>query len=136
MSCVFCDIVAGKIPCKKVAENKNALAFLDISPLANGHTVIISKKHYSDWQNTPANVLADMVKLSQEVADKLSKSKYKPWGFNYLSNQGSIAGQAVFHVHLHVIPKYFKNQGFKLSHDKIEVDDIDKIAKVLKLSDK
>lgn len=133
MGCVFCDIVKGKLPCKKVAENKNALAFLDITPLANGHTVIISKKHYPDWQSTPTEVLKDMVDLSKEVADKISKSKYKPWGFNYLSNQGDIAGQAIFHVHLHVIPKYYKSQGFKLAHGDLATDDLDKVAKVLKI---
>lgn len=133
MSCVFCDIVAGKIPCKKVAENQNALAFLDISPLANGHIVIISKKHYANWQDTPIDVLKDMVELSKIVANKLEKSKYKPWGFNYLSNQGEIAGQAVFHVHLHVIPKYAKDKGFKLDYGEIEIEDIEKVAKELKL---
>lgn len=134
MSCVFCEIAEGKIPCKKVAENANALAFLDISPLANGHTVIISKKHYPNWQDTPLDVLKDMVELSKIVADKLEKSKYKPWGFNYLSNQGDIAGQAVFHVHLHVIPKYYAEQGYKMAHGEIVVDDIDKVAKELKIN--
>lgn len=131
MSCIFCDIAAGKAKCFKVAENKNALAFLDVSPLANGHTVIISKKHYPDWQSTPVNVLADMAALSVEVADKLEK-KLKPWGFNYISNQGKIAGQAILHVHFHVIPKYYKDQGYKLAHGKIIVDDVEKIAKKLK----
>ncbi len=131
MSCIFCDIAAGKVSCYKVAENKNALAFLDISPLSNGHTVIISKQHYPDWQATPLNVLHDMVDLSIEVADKLTK-KLKPWGFNYLSNQGTIASQAIFHVHFHVIPKYAKGQGFKLDCNKVNIDDVEKIAKKLK----
>lgn len=131
MSCIFCDIAAGKVKCYKVAENKNALAFLDISPLANGHTVIISKQHYPDWQATPLNVLHDMVDLSIEVADKLTK-KLKPWGFNYLSNQGAIASQAIMHVHFHVIPKYAKGQGFRLDCNKVNIDDVEKIAKKLK----
>lgn len=131
MSCIFCDIAAGKVPCYKLAENKNAIAFLDISPLSNGHTVIISKKHYPDWQATPANVLHDMVDLSQEVADLLTK-KLKPWGFNYLSNQGAIASQAIMHVHFHVIPKYAKGQGFRLDCNRVNIDDVEKIAKKLK----
>jgi len=133
MSCVFCDIVAGKIPCKKVAENDKALAFLDISPLSNGHTVIISKQHFANWQDTPLDVLTAMVELSKEVAAKLEKTKYKPYGFNYLSNQGDLAGQAVFHVHLHVIPKYYKDQGYKMAHGEIVVEDIEKVAKELKI---
>jgi len=131
MACIFCDIASGKAKCYKLAENKNALAFLDISPLANGHTVIISKKHYPDWQSTPLDVLKDMVDLSQEVANKIEK-KLKPWGFNYLSNQGKIAGQAILHVHLHVIPKYYKDQGFSFGHGQLKLDDVEKIAKKLK----
>lgn len=132
MSCIFCDIVEGKIPCYKVAENENALAFLDISPLANGHTVIISKQHYPDWQSTPINVLKDMVELSQEVTKILDKH-LKPWGYNYLSNQGKIAGQAILHVHLHVIPKHYKEQGFKLSHGEINVLPVEKVYKSLNI---
>ena len=130
MSCIFCDIVKGKCPCYKIAENKNALAFLDISPLANGHTVIISKKHYPDWQSTPISVLHDMVDLSQTVVALLDK-KLKPWGYNYLSNQGKLAGQAILHVHLHVIPKYYKSRGFKLSHGELVNEEVAKIAKKL-----
>lgn len=132
MSCIFCDIASGKAKCFKLAENKNALAFLDISPLADGHTVIISKKHYPNWQDTPTDVLKDMADLSKEVATILEK-KLKPWGFNYLSNQGDIAGQAVMHVHLHVIPKYYKGQGFKLGKGEIVTTEVEKIAKKLKI---
>lgn len=131
MSCIFCDIAAGKVQCYKLAENQHALAFLDISPLSNGHTVIISKQHYPDWQATPLNVLHDMVDLSVQVADLLTK-KLKPWGFNYISNQGKIASQEILHVHLHVIPKYVKGQGFRLDCNRVDIEDVAKIAKKLK----
>lgn len=131
-NCIFCKIASGKASCYKLAENDHAMAFLDANPIANGHTIIISKQHYPDWQSTPINVLNDMVVLSKKVIDILEK-KLKPWGFNYLSNQGKIAGQAILHVHLHVIPKYYKYQGFKLSHYDINVIPIAKIAKKLKI---
>ncbi|MBQ0045782.1 MAG: HIT domain-containing protein [Mycoplasma sp.] len=131
MSCIFCDIAAGKIKSYKIGENKSAIAILDNAPLANGHTLIISKKHYPDWQSTPLNVLHDMVDLSVEMADKLTK-KLKPWGFNYISNQGKIASQAILHVHFHVIPKYAAGQGFRLDCNRVNIEDVEKIAKKLK----
>ena len=130
--CIFCKIVNGNVPCYKLFENKYAIAFLDINPVSDGHTVIISKKHYPDWQSTPINVLNDMIVLSKKVTNIIEK-KIKPWGFNYLSNQGKIAGQVILHVHLHVIPKYYKYQGFRLSHYNVKVAPVAKIAKKLKI---
>lgn len=115
-----------------LAENEHAMAFLDANPISNGHTIIISKQHYPDWQSTPINVLNHIVALSKKVTEILEK-KLKPWGFNYLSNQGKIAGQAILHIHLHVIPKYYKYQGFKLSHYVINVAPIINVAKKLKI---
>lgn len=130
--CVFCQIVKKKIPSLIVAESKKSIALLDINPVSDGHTIIIPKKHYCDWQNTPLDVLVDIVKLSSKVIKILNKSlPIKPLGYNYVSNQGKIAGQQVFHFHLHVIPKYKENEGFKLNHGKIKVKKIDEIYKYL-----
>lgn len=132
MSCIFCDIVDKKIPAYVVGENENALAFLDINPMSDGHTVIISKKHYVNLRECPDNVLSDMIKLSKEVANKISDSKLKPWGFNYLSNDQEIAGQAVMHIHFHVIPKYGKNEGFIFKLGTHYVDEVEKIYNILR----
>ena len=131
MSCIFCDIVDKKIPAYVVGENQNALAFLDINPMSDGHTVIISKKHYANLRECPDDVLADMIKLTKEVANKISDSKLKPWGFNYLSNDQEIAGQAVMHIHFHVIPKYGKNEGFTFKLGTHYVDEVEKIYNIL-----
>ena len=129
-NCIFCQIVNKKSPAYIIAENKNALAFLDIHPVANGHTIIISKKHYVDWQHTPLNVLKDIVALSQEVVEKLD-NVFKPFGYNYISNQGSMASQVIFHVHFHVIPKYYYEQGFKIAHGEIKTQEVEKIYQQL-----
>lgn len=113
MNCVFCGIVDHVIDAKIIVETDKSLAFMDINPLADGHTVIISKKHYQYFSETPIDVLQDMIALCHKVANKIAKSSLKPWGFNYLCNEGKIAGQAVMHVHMHVIPKYGKDEGFK-----------------------
>lgn len=132
-NCVFCGIVEKKIPARIIAENQNAIAFLDVKPISDGHTVVISKKHYRNLQETPNDVLADMIALCKQVADKIDRSKLKPWGFNYLCNQGKIAGQVIMHVHMHVIPKYGTNEGFKfgLADNKFVNPDLDKIEKII-----
>ncbi|MDE6477142.1 MAG: HIT domain-containing protein [Mycoplasmoidaceae bacterium] len=78
MSCIFCDIVSKKIPAYVIAENDNALAFLDINPISDGHTVIISKKHYANLRECPEEVLSDMIKLTKIVTNKIDDSKLKP----------------------------------------------------------
>ncbi len=134
MSCVFCGIVEKKVPARIVGENKNALAFLDIAPFSDGHTVVISKQHYENLMVTPKEVLDDMINLCKEVANKIDRSKLKPWGFNYLCNQGSIAGQVVMHVHMHVIPKYGKEEGFSFGPSKNHFvnKDLDQVYEMIK----
>lgn len=129
-NCIFCKIVKKEIPAYIVAENKNAIAFLDINPIADGHTVIISKKHYPDWQHTPKEVMVDIIALSYEVIDKIDKG-LKPFGYNYISNQGAIANQVIFHFHLHIVPKYYENQGFKANRIDVHVQSVEKVYKKL-----
>lgn len=129
-NCIFCKIVNKECPAYIIAENKNAIAFLDIHPATDGHTVVIPKKHYPDWQHTPVEVLSDVIALSHEVTEKLDKS-LKPFGYNYVSNQGAIANQVIFHFHLHIIPKYYQNQGFKSVRVETKIQPIEKIYKKL-----
>ena len=131
--CVFCQIVKKQIPALIIAKNSKAIALLDINPVSDGHTIIIPKKHYCDWQNTPPKVLFAIVKLSHKVIKILNKSlPIKPLGYNYVSNQGKIAGQQVFHFHLHIMPKYKENEGFKLNHGRIKTRKINEIYRYLK----
>ena len=135
--CIFCQIVKKQIPSLIIAKNSKAIALLDINPVSDGHTIIIPKKHYCDWQNTPPKVLSAIVKLSNKVIKILNRClPIKPLGYNYVSNQGKIAGQQVFHFHLHIMPKYKENEGFKLNHGKIKVMKIEKVYKCLVVHDK
>lgn len=127
MSCVFCDIVKGNIPAKIVAQNEGAIAFLDVNPMSDGHILIIPKVHFKDWSSADEQSIKSVGMLAKEVAAILMDSKLKPWGVNYLSNEGAIAGQAVFHYHLHVIPKYGKAEGFKFSIGTHIVDPLDEV---------
>ena len=131
-NCIFCQIVKKQIPSLIIAKNSKAIALLDINPVSDGHTIIIPKKHYCHWQNTPPKVLSAIVKLSNKVIKILNRClPIKPLGYNYVSNQGKIAGQQVFHFHLHIMPKYKENEGFKLNHGKIKVKNISDIYKYL-----
>ncbi|OON97255.1 MAG: hypothetical protein ATN32_05720 [Candidatus Epulonipiscium fishelsonii] len=106
LDCIFCKIVAGEINCIKVGESDLALAFLDMSPSSDGHTLVIPKNHSSDLLTTSDKDLHAVISLAKEVALNIEGSKLDCAGFNFLSNQGYLAGQRVNHMHLHVIPKY------------------------------
>ncbi len=106
MDCIFCDIIAGKIPCYKVYEDDHILAFLDIMPAARGHTLVIPKSHAAGLEDISPDVLAQTVRGAQTVAHIL-RSKLEPDGINMVQNNGAAAGQAVFHYHLHLMPRWY-----------------------------
>lgn len=131
MDCLFCSIIKGEIPAKVIAENELAIAFLDVCPISDGHTIVIPKKHFRDLSSCDQEYLEAVIDLSKDVAQMLLNSKLKPWGINYLSNEGAVAGQEIKHFHLHVIPKYGKNEGFKVGIGERYVEDLDKVYKIL-----
>ena len=103
-NCVFCKMVAGQIPVTKIYEDKTVLAFLDIGPLSDGHTLVIPKEHFEKLHNCPAEVLGKIFsclgKIGKAVADAMSAE-----GYNLLCNNGKAAGQLVNHLHFHIIPR-------------------------------
>ena len=103
--CVFCEIIKGNIPSKKIYEDDNVLAILDISQATKGHTLIIPKKHYANMLEIEEKALIDCIKVTKIVTNKINEA-YKPLGFNILNNCNEAAGQSVMHFHIHVIPRY------------------------------
>ena len=103
--CIFCKIAAGDIPSTKVYESDFALAFMDISPVAKGHVLLIPKKHFTTIDQIPADdasaFLCELPKLAKAVQQATCCS-----GINILQNNGASAGQVVGHVHFHIIPRY------------------------------
>lgn len=97
---VFEKIVAGILPSNKVLENEEFLAFHDINPKAPVHILIIPKKRFTNFQEVDANTMAKMTTFIQEVAVKLGLDKS---GYKLLTNNGSDAGQEVFHLHFHML---------------------------------
>jgi len=107
--CVFCKIVSGELPSNKIYENSEVLAFLDVNPVNIGHSLVIPKKHFDNIYETPAETLANMITASKIVSMAI-KSKMKADGINVIMNNDSVAGQIIFHSHMHIIPR-FQNDG-------------------------
>ena len=103
--CVFCGIVAGTVPCAKVAEDATTFAFMDIDPGSDGHLLVIPKRHSVDLTDIPAEDLAATTLAAQRIA-RAVLSELGADGVNLLNCSGPVAGQTVFHFHLHVIPRY------------------------------
>jgi histidine triad (HIT) family protein len=103
--CIFCKIVAGKLPCCKVYEDADTLAFMDIGPIVKGHTLVIPKQHYDPLTRTPAEVLGKLIAVVQKVAAAQERA-LKTDGVNVIQSNGRAAGQVVPHIHFHVIPRF------------------------------
>ncbi|CUA68958.1 Hit family protein 1 [Rhizoctonia solani] len=99
-SCIFCKIIKGEIPSKKILETPHSFAFLDVGPLSKGHSLIIPKHHGEKLHDIPDEYLADVMPVAKKVAIATGATDY-----NILQNNGKIAHQVVPHVHFHVIPK-------------------------------
>ncbi len=109
MSCLFCAIVAGEIPSRQVYADDRAVAFLDIQPWHAGHTLVVPSRHCDD-------VLADPLALTEiapavSATARLLADRLGADGMNLLSNAGSVSGQEVFHLHVHLIPRYADSPG-------------------------
>ncbi|MFA5184311.1 MAG: HIT family protein [Patescibacteria group bacterium] len=102
--CVFCQIVSGEIPSYKVYEDDQVLAFLDIYPASPGHTLVITKKHYQNLEETPEGELADLMIKVKRIG-RLLKDKLGVVGYNISENNDPVAGQEIPHIHFHIIPR-------------------------------
>ena len=103
MDCLFCKIINGDIPCFKIYENDDVVAFLDINPDTDGHTLIIPKKHFTDLDDIDLKTLENINKASKEIK-KMLEEKLGCAGISLLQNNGSC--QEVKHYHLHLKPYY------------------------------
>ncbi len=111
--CIFCKIVAGEIPASKVYEDDHFLAFLDISQVTPGHTLVIPKKHARNLLEMTPDETADLFNVVSRVTKKV-ESATQPQGMNIISNMEEIAGQSVFHSHVHILPRYSQEDDLKI----------------------
>lgn len=105
MACVFCDIRDGKIPSTKVYEDERTVAFMDISPLNDGHVLVVPKAHAENIWEASAEDLAGVAVAAKKVAEAIREALH-PDGLTLLQANGKAAGQMVGHFHLHLVPRW------------------------------
>jgi len=122
--CIFCKITKREIPSKIVYENSLNLAFLDISPISTGHTIVIPKNHYSTLEDIPDHELTELYKVVKKTAMMIHK-KLQIDGYNILQNNFAAAGQVVKHFHVHIIPRNFDDDKFRIKIPRTPADEAD-----------
>lgn len=118
--CLFCRIVEGEIPSKRIYEDETAVAFLDINPWQQGHALVNPRRHVKDVLEDPA-ALAEIAPAIGTVGDLL-KERLGATACNILSNAGADSGQEVFHLHVHVLPRYADNPGISNMRGPVTTD--------------
>ena len=103
--CIFCKIANGEIPSAALFEDENFRMILDLGPASKGHALILPKAHYADIYEIPGELAAEAMVLAKKMAERMTEV-LKCDGFNIVQNNGEIAGQTVFHFHMHLIPRY------------------------------
>ncbi len=102
---IFAKILRGELPCTSVFEDDTTLAFLDLFPQSKGHTLVIPKTPAVGFFDLPAGALADLIVKTQTVATAVRKA-LEPEGMVVMQFNGAVAGQTVFHIHFHIIPRW------------------------------
>ncbi len=110
--CLFCRIVAGEIPCDKIFESKSCMAFLDISPVNEGHALVMPKAHYPTLMDLPKELGNDLIEALSRVGKAIMEATGAD-GLNLMQNNFEAAGQLVHHAHFHLVPR-FSDDGLTL----------------------
>lgn len=134
--CLFCKIIRGEIPSYTVFENDDVKAFLDISQVTKGHTLIIPKKHLVNFFDYSQEDAARFLQYIPVVAQAIKKSDPTIKGLNVEVNNGEIAGQVVMHSHIHLIPRRGESDPISTPHvnnaDKYSEEDYQAVASAIK----
>ena len=113
-NCLFCKIIKGEIPADKVYEDETCFAFLDVNPINPGHVLLVPKKHYKNIYVMPDDVLSKMAPVIKRLAVATKKAT-GAGGINIGMNNDPIAGQVIFHAHIHIMPR-FSDDNHKMWH--------------------
>lgn len=104
-SCIFCKIISGDIPSTVLYEDDCFKVIMDISPASKGHTIILTKEHFENLYELKDEVAKKLLIIARKIATAM-KAELNCDGINLLQNNGKVAGQSVFHIHFHLIPRY------------------------------
>ena len=104
-NCIFCKIANGEIPSKTLYEDERFRVILDLGPATKGHALILPKEHFANLYELPEETAGEVMKLAKKMMTKMTE-RLGCEGFNLVQNNGDLAGQTVFHFHMHMIPRY------------------------------
>jgi histidine triad (HIT) family protein len=110
-SCIYCQIIEGNAESSKVYEDDICLAFMDIQPVNPGHLLVVPKLHFQDLSDLPVPIGSHLFQVAQRISLCLRKAQVKSEGVDLFLAHGEAGGQEIFHVHLHIIPR-FAGDGF------------------------
>lgn len=118
-NCIFCKIANGEIPSRTLYEDEDFRVILDLGPASKGHALILPKEHYANLYELPDKTAGEVMKLARKMAVQMTE-RLGCEGFNLVQNNGELAGQTVFHFHMHLIPRY-QDDGQKIGWKPQEV---------------
>ncbi len=130
--CIFCKIIVKEIPSKILYQNNDTIAFLDIFPISQGHTIVIPKIHYANLETIPVDELHEVMKTVKIVSNLIYKNLNID-GYNILQNNYKAAGQVINHFHIHIIPRSSADGKFKLiiPREQATEEELDQTLKII-----
>lgn len=129
--CIFCDIIEGKIPSYTFYEDDTLKAFLDISQVTKGHTLVVPKVHYDNFLECDSETMKHVMEVAQTLGKSITH-KLNANGMNILSNINEVAGQSVNHFHVHLIPRYDENDACVIKFKESEEQNLEELTNILK----
>lgn len=114
-NCLFCEIIEGNVPSRKIYEDEKVYALMDISQVTPGHTLVIPKEHVRNVFDMSSETAADLFSRVPKIAQAIKASNDKIEGANIILNNEEIAYQSVFHSHVHIIPRYSYEDDFSVT---------------------
>ena len=128
--CIFCKIIQKEIPSSCIYEDDQVMAFLDLSQVTKGHTLVVPKKHYDNVLDCDPETLAHLIQVAQMLAKRITE-RCQAKGVNILTNCNEAAGQSVMHLHFHIIPRYDENDAIVIQFNESEKQDLDALKNLL-----
>lgn len=131
--CIFCKLANGVIPTNMIYEDEDFAVIMDADPATKGHSLILPKKHYDNLYEIDDETAAKVLPLAKKLISHMQK-KLGCEGFNILQNNGEVAGQTVFHFHMHLVPRYADGDDILTwSHVKLSEEDMAAIREQIQM---
>ena len=129
--CIFCMIANHEINSSIIYEDDQVVAFLDLSQVTKGHTLVVPKKHYENVLECDPETLGHVIKVTQMLSKRIME-RMNAKGVNILNNCNEVAGQSVMHMHFHIIPRYSECDAIEIKFNESEKQNLEEIANLLK----